>query len=135
MNYGLRILQLGIFLMQLNGIEKEADGDRALRNWKSLMLYFRAHSRALSSVIRIFQGIMAEVKALRKANEDLKNQIEKLTKDFNKFGEVTQRQTVNQSRFEASEEERDKDNSVQFLSDKYDELLVSNNENKKNYST
>ncbi|CAB3977757.1 Hypothetical predicted protein [Paramuricea clavata] len=30
---------------------------------------------------------MAEVKPLRKANEDLKNQIEKLMKDFNKLGE------------------------------------------------
>ena len=47
MNYGLRILQLGVFLMQLNDTEKEGDGDRALRNWKLLMLYFRARSRAM----------------------------------------------------------------------------------------
>lgn len=78
---------------------------------------------------------MAEVKALRKANEDLKNQIEKLTKDFNNLCErlsSSNSKTNGKSKpIEATEEERDKDNSVQFLSDKYDELLVSNNDNKK----
>lgn len=46
MNYGLQVLQLGVLLMQLNDTEKEGDGKRAIRNWKLLLLYFRARSRA-----------------------------------------------------------------------------------------
>lgn len=47
MNYGLQVLQLGVFLMQLNDTEKEGDGERALRNWKLLLLYFRARRHAM----------------------------------------------------------------------------------------
>ena len=46
MNHGLQVMQLGVLLMQLNDTEKEGDGERALRNWKLLLLYFRARSRA-----------------------------------------------------------------------------------------
>ena len=42
MNYGLQVMQLGVFLMQLNDTEAEGDGERSLRNWKMLMLYFRS---------------------------------------------------------------------------------------------
>lgn len=42
MNYGLQVMQLGVFLMQLNDTEAEGDGERSIRNWKVLMLYFRA---------------------------------------------------------------------------------------------
>ena len=37
MNYGLQVLQLGVFLMQLNDTEAEGDGERRLRNWEMLM--------------------------------------------------------------------------------------------------
>ena len=38
---------LGIMLMQLNDTEKEGDGERCLRNWKLLMLYFRSRNRGM----------------------------------------------------------------------------------------
>ena len=47
MNYGLQVLQLGVFLMQLNDTEAEGDGERSLRNWKMLMLYFRSRTRGM----------------------------------------------------------------------------------------
>lgn len=47
MNYALQVMQLGVFLMQLNDTEKEGDGERSLRNWKMLMLYFRSRARGL----------------------------------------------------------------------------------------
>ena len=47
MNYGLHVIQLGVFLMQLNDTEKEGDGERCLMNWKLLMLYFRARKRGM----------------------------------------------------------------------------------------
>ena len=47
MNYGLQVMQLGVFLMQLNDTEAEGDGERSIRNWKVLMLYFRAQPRGL----------------------------------------------------------------------------------------
>ena len=47
MNYGLQILQLGVFLMELNDTEAEGDGQRSLRNWKLLMLYFRSRPRGM----------------------------------------------------------------------------------------
>lgn len=47
MNYGLQVMQLGVFLMQLNNTEAEGDGERSIRNWKVLMLYFRAQPRGL----------------------------------------------------------------------------------------
>lgn len=46
MNYGLQVLQLGVLLMQLNDTEREGDGERALRNWKLLLLHFRSRSHA-----------------------------------------------------------------------------------------
>lgn len=45
MNYAFQVLQLGVFLMQLNDTEKEGDGERCLMNWKLLMLYFRSRQR------------------------------------------------------------------------------------------
>lgn len=33
--------------MQLNDTETEGDGQRSLRNWKLLMLYFRSRSRGM----------------------------------------------------------------------------------------
>ena len=47
MNYGLQVMQLGVFLMQLNDTEAEGDGERSIRNWKVLMLYFRARPRGM----------------------------------------------------------------------------------------
>lgn len=47
MNYGLQVLQLGVFLMQLNDTEAEGDGERSLRKWKMLMLYFRSRTRGM----------------------------------------------------------------------------------------
>lgn len=47
MNYSLQVLQLGVLLMQLNDTETEGDGQRSLRNWKLLMLYFRSRSRGM----------------------------------------------------------------------------------------
>ena len=34
MNYGLQVMQLGVFLMQLNDTEAEGDGERSIINWK-----------------------------------------------------------------------------------------------------
>ena len=45
LNYGLQIIQLGMFLMQLNDTEAEGDGGRSLINWKMLLLYFRSRPR------------------------------------------------------------------------------------------
>ncbi len=47
LNYGLQIIQLGVFLMQLNDTEAEGDGERSLINWKMLMLYYRCRSRGM----------------------------------------------------------------------------------------
>lgn len=45
-NYVLSMLPLGLFLMQLNDIEQEGDGERMMRNWKLLMLYARSRGRS-----------------------------------------------------------------------------------------
>lgn len=45
LNYGLQILQLGVFLMQLDDTEREGDGQRMMRNWKMLLLFNRAAKR------------------------------------------------------------------------------------------
>ena len=44
-NYGLQVLQLGVFLLQLDDTEREGDGNRMMRNWKVLMLFERAAKR------------------------------------------------------------------------------------------
>lgn len=44
-NYGLQVLQLGLFKMQLDDTEQEEDGKRMMRNWKMLMLYSRSRKR------------------------------------------------------------------------------------------
>lgn len=44
-NYGLQVMQLGLFKMQLDDTEHEGDGLRMLRNWKLLMLYGRSKKR------------------------------------------------------------------------------------------
>ena len=45
LKYGLQVIQLGMFLMQLNDTEAEGDGERSLTNWKMLLLYFRSRPR------------------------------------------------------------------------------------------
>lgn len=47
MNYALQVVQLGVFLMQLNDTEKEGDGERCIINWKLLMMYFRSRKRGM----------------------------------------------------------------------------------------
>lgn len=44
-NYGLQVIQLGVFLMQLDDTEREGDGERMMRNWKLLMLFNRSRGR------------------------------------------------------------------------------------------
>ncbi len=46
-NYGLQLVQMGLFFMQLDDSEHEGDGERMMRNWKMLMLYARCsgHSK------------------------------------------------------------------------------------------
>ena len=44
-NYGLQIMQMGVFLMQLDDTEREGDGQRMMRNWKLLMLFNRSRRR------------------------------------------------------------------------------------------
>lgn len=45
LNYGLQVLQLGIFKLQIDDTEREGDGERMLRNWKMLMLFSRSRPR------------------------------------------------------------------------------------------
>ena len=47
LNYGLQVIQLGVFLMQLNDTEAGGDGERSIMNWKMLMLYYRCRSRGM----------------------------------------------------------------------------------------
>ena len=47
LNYGLQVIQLGVFLMQLNDTEAEGDGERSIMNWKMLMLYYQCRSRGM----------------------------------------------------------------------------------------
>ena len=47
LNYALQVIQLGVFLMQLNDTEAEGDGERSIINWKMLMLYYRCRSRGM----------------------------------------------------------------------------------------
>lgn len=63
MNYGLQLMLLGVLLMQLNDTEAEGDGDRSLRNWKLLMLYFRSRSRGMKYAFEAMRFITF-VKAL-----------------------------------------------------------------------
>ena len=46
LNYGMQVIQLGVFLLQLDDTEREGDGERMMRNWKLLMLYSRSRKRA-----------------------------------------------------------------------------------------
>ena len=57
MNYGLQILQLGVLLMQLNDTEGEGNGERSLRNWKSLMLVFRSRSRGMKYAVEAMRFV------------------------------------------------------------------------------
>jgi hypothetical protein len=63
MNYALQCIQLGVFLMQLNDTEREGDGERCLRNWKMLMLYFRAGPRGTKYAFEAMR-LITNVKAL-----------------------------------------------------------------------
>ena len=45
LNYGLQVIQLGVFLMQMDDTEREGDGERMMRNWKLLMLFNRSRKR------------------------------------------------------------------------------------------
>lgn len=56
-------MQLGVLLMQLNDTEAEGDGDRSLRNWKILMLYFRSRTRGMKYAFEAMRFITF-VKAL-----------------------------------------------------------------------
>ena len=56
-NYGLHVIRLGTLLMQLNDTEKEGDGERSLRNWKLLMLYFRSRSRSMKYAYEIMRFV------------------------------------------------------------------------------
>ena len=69
---------------------------------------------------------MAELKKLRKENEVLKNQIEELSKDFKEFNA-----RISSAPRRHIDDERDQSFSIQFSSDKYDELLSSYNVEKK----
>ena len=44
-NYGLKVMQMGMFFIQLDDTEREGDGERMMRNWKMLMLYARCSGR------------------------------------------------------------------------------------------
>ena len=63
MNYGLQILQRGVFLMHLNDTEAEGDGQRSLRNWKLLMLYFCSRPRGMKYAFEAMR-LITFVKAL-----------------------------------------------------------------------
>ena len=63
LNYGLQIIQLGVFLMQLNDTEAEGDGERSLINWKMLMLYSRCRSRGMKYAFEAMRFLTC-VKAL-----------------------------------------------------------------------
>ena len=63
LNYGLQVLQLGTFLMQLHDTEKEGDGERNLRNCKLLMLYFRSRQRGKKYAFEMMRFLTC-VKAL-----------------------------------------------------------------------
>ncbi|XP_028417636.1 uncharacterized protein LOC114542084 [Dendronephthya gigantea] len=63
---------------------------------------------------------MTEVKALRKENQDLKNQVEQLSKEFKNLSA----KIASESNQPMCEVEQDR--SIQFLSDKYDDFLLSN---------
>ena len=56
-NYGLHVIQLGTLLLQLNDTEKEGDGERSLRNWKLLMLYFKSRSRSMKYAYEIMRFV------------------------------------------------------------------------------
>ena len=58
MNYGLQVIQLGVMLLQLNETEAEGDGERSLRNWKLLMLYFRSRSRGMKYAFEAMRFIV-----------------------------------------------------------------------------
>ena len=40
-NYGLQVMQMGMFFIQIDDTEREGDGERMMRNWKMIMLYTR----------------------------------------------------------------------------------------------
>ena len=44
-NYGLQVIQLGVFLMQMDDTEREGGGERMMRNWKLLMLFNLSRKR------------------------------------------------------------------------------------------
>ena len=44
-NYGLQVMQMGMFFIQLDDTERKGDGERIMRNWKMLMLYARCSGR------------------------------------------------------------------------------------------
>lgn len=65
-NYALQCIQLGVMLMQLNDTEREGDGDRCIRNWKLLLLYFRARKHGMKyafeamRLLTCVKGILTE---------------------------------------------------------------------------
>ena len=57
LNYGLQVIQLGVFLMQLNDTEAEGDREQSLINWKLLMLYYRYRSRGMKYAFKVMRLI------------------------------------------------------------------------------
>jgi hypothetical protein len=57
MNYALQVIQIGVFLVQLNDTEKEGDGERCIMNWKLLMMYFRSRKRGMKYVFEAMRLI------------------------------------------------------------------------------
>lgn len=70
---------------------------------------------------------MAEVKALQKENQELKNEVGKLSKEFKELN--VQLSKVPKPHAQTSKFEQEK--SIEFLSKQYDDLISANEEVKK----
>lgn len=63
LNYGLQVIQLGVFLIQLNDTEAEGDWERSIIHWKMLMLYYRCRSGGMKYAYKAMRFITS-VRAL-----------------------------------------------------------------------
>ena len=61
--YGLNVIELTVFLMQLIDTVKEGDGERSIINKKRLLMYFKSSTSFQNYSIEMFTSI-AQVKAL-----------------------------------------------------------------------
>ena len=59
--YGLNVIELSVFLMQINDTCAEGDGNRDIINKKRLLLYFKSHSNYSKYAVEMFTNI-AQVK-------------------------------------------------------------------------